>query len=307
MPLFTPSTLVVTAAQSVVAESAGAQADTDMLTRALRALDATAQRWNRLKWKFLQQEQMLVLVAPFTVTGVSTTAGGTTITTSVAAGFASVLAQDMVLDGSTVFHGDTQVAATGSTALTLNVGARTTVTGATAIFQRAVYSLASDFKAVYDVRLADNPRPLFYLQRRIYDRLISDQQSAAATVAYELYSQGAAGQIRFIAPPAAADVAHIRYMRRISMPSSATAAVLDVPQDYEDVFLAAAKAYFLADKKEDLPRVQYWAEYARAGMAQIRSDEHWVPDELLALEAPWQGVYNYTNPNASPPWWDSFW
>ena len=68
-----------------VAESAGAQADTDMLTRALRALDATAQRWNRLKWKFLQQEQMLVLVAPFTVTGVSTTAGGTTITTSVAA------------------------------------------------------------------------------------------------------------------------------------------------------------------------------------------------------------------------------
>src|SRR5439155_865132 len=196
MPLFTPSTLVVTAAQSVVAESAGAQADTDMLTRALRALDATAQRWNRLKWKFLQQEQMLVLVAPFTVTGVSTTAGGTTITTSVAAGFASVLAQDMVPDGSTVFRGDTQVAATG--------------------------------------------------------------------------------------PPAAADVAHIRYMRRISMPSSATAAVLDVPQDYEDVFLAAAKAYFLADKKEDLPRVQYWAEYARAGMAQIRSDEHWVPDELLA-------------------------
>jgi hypothetical protein len=285
--VFQPSITIASAARAFVAESAGVQADADLLTSAGRSLDAVAQRWNRMKWKFLQSEQYISLTAPISVSGVSVTAGSTTMQTTVASGFASILIDDLI-SASGARPETLVLSGTGaaSTALTMNVAASSTVTGIVASFRRPIYALATDFRAVYDIRLTSAPRPLFYVQRRTFNRAVYDQTSAGTVAAYDLYLVGDRGKVRFISPPLAADTALVRYLRRITMPTVASASVLDIPHDYEDVFIACAKAHFLADKKESGTRLQFWMQYAKDGMREMKHDEAFLPDDINVWEPP---------------------
>src|SRR5205809_4956375 len=94
--VFTPSSVIASAARSMVASAAGLGDDPEGLAQAGLSLNAIAQRWNRQKWKFLQTEQYVVVSGPFTVAGVACTGGSATITTTVASGFASVLVDDLL-------------------------------------------------------------------------------------------------------------------------------------------------------------------------------------------------------------------
>jgi len=304
--VFTPSSLVASAAAAVVAQTAGAGSDAESLTLATRSLDAAAMRWNRLKWKFLYTEQYIALAAPFTVTGCSVTAGSTTLTTTVASGFASVLVDDLIVDANSL-AGEVLVAAgtgTASTAVTMLAPALTTTSGMSITFRRPLYAIASNVKSVYDLRLGGTAfvRPLFYIQRRSYDRRIIDQVSGSTPVAYDLFLQSDRGKLRVIPPPDAAYTLLFRYHRRITLPSLNATATLDIPQDYEDVFLACAKANFLTDKKDDGDRRAYWDRYAREGLAQMRSDEAYLADEILTFEPPSYGVYTNFDPGTYPQW-----
>ncbi len=299
MPPFHRSTLNYLVAQQVVADSAGASGDAEMLTRAGRALDATAQKWNRIRWRFLLTEAPnQSLIAPFTVTGCSTTVNSGAVTSTSNFSTVGVLVDDLILGGG--LDNESTVATTGTTAITVNASALATVTGATLTFYRTLHPLPTDFKSVYDVRLISNPRPLFYVQRRNYDRAITQQSNPGVQTAYDLFLSDSGGQIRIVPPNSGPDVLKLRYFRRISMPTlTATASGLDIPQDTEDVFLAAAKSYFLIDKEgPSSERAQYWSGYAEKGLKEILNDTNVIPDEELRWQPP-LGTGGFWNPNST--------
>jgi hypothetical protein len=219
------------------------------------------------------------------------------VTTSVPNGFLSVVADDVVSGNG--IRPETMVSATGATAIQLYNVASATVTGVTLTFSRPMYALASDCKAIFDVRLAGTPQPVIYKPRRTYDRTTSDQLSPGVACHYDLYYFGSTGKIRLLPPPSGTETGVIKYYRRITMPTAlATGVGLDIPEDYEDVFLAAAKAHFLADKSQ-LHQNQwgYWNRYAEDGLKEIRKDERIVEDETLVVLPP-MPEYAY-NPNST--------
>ena len=86
------------------------------------------------------------------------------------------------------------------------------------------------------------------------------------------------------------------------MPTVASAVALDIPQDFEDVFIAAAKAHFLADHADQSERQRFWAGEAARGFAEMRADEAFVPDELITFEPPSYGIYTNYDPGSYPQW-----
>lgn len=304
MPPFTPSTMTLAVAKTVVAESAGAQASTEMLTRAGRSLDATAQRWNRLRLKYLLSEQFISLVAPISVTGCSMTSGSVTASSTSSFTSAGVSADDTVSGGAA--RPESFLSSTiNATAIALSAPATATFSDTTLTFTRSMYALATDFNHVYDVRMVSNNRPLFYVQRRTYDRLIMDQVSTASIWGYELFSYGEKGKVRFVYPVGGVGTVLMRYYRRITMPTANTSATtLDLPQDYEDAFIAASKAHFLADKDDSAPKQRYWDAYAQTALKQILGDQHDIPDEELAFLPP-PPRYAYDIQRMPPVEWDA--
>ena len=300
MPPFNRSSLTYTQAQTEVAAAAGAST-TEMLARAGNSLDAVAQKWNRLRWKFLQTDQIIALTAPISVTGCTTTLNSTTVSTTVASGFDSVLVDDYVAGAG--LRPESLVSALGATAgatsLTTTVAASATVTGATLTFHRILYPVSADYKTIFDVRIVGSPRQLYYQPRRNYDREVIDQSSTSEPYGYDLYYIGGKGKLRILPPPAGAETLWVKYYRRMSMPSSiASASGIDLPEDYEDIFIAAAKAHFLADKGQAF-REQwfYWDKYAAEGIKEMRRDERLVEDEDLALQPPLpRRVYGVNSP-----------
>lgn len=294
MPPFNRSSLTYASAQAEVAAAAGSDT-AEMLARAGNSLDAVAQKWNRMRWKWLQTDQIIGLVAPFTVTGCTTTVNSTTVTTSDS--FSSVLVDDLIEGGG--LRPESLVSATGATSITMAVAASATVTGATLTVKRVLYALNSDFKTPFDVRVMGSPKPLYYQPRRLYDREVIDQSSGGEPYGYDLYAVGGKGKIRILPPPAGAESLWVKYYRRIQMPSLvATASGMDLPEDYEDIFIAAAKSHFLADKGQPFrEQWSFWTQYANEGIREMRKDERLVEDEDLALQPPIpQRVYGPNSP-----------
>lgn len=286
MPPFNRSVLTFAQAQAEVAGAAGvATANTEMMTRAGNSLDAVAQRWNRMRWKFLQAETQLGIVGSFTVSGCTTTDGSTTVTTTVPSGFLQVVADDLVSGGG--LRPESSVSSTGATSITLYASASATVTGAVLTFRRVSLALPADYKTIFNVRLAGIPKPLVYRPRRLHDRTVIDQTSSSEPYGYDLYLVGRSGKLRILPPPSGADTVILRYYRRMTMPSQTSSAGLDLPEDYEDVFVAAAKVHFLVDKSDrNATQWGYWNQYATEGLKEIRKDERLVEDEDLALQPP---------------------
>lgn len=249
-----------------------------------------------MRWKFLQDEQFLAVIAPFTVTGCTTTSGSTTVTTTVPLGFTAVVADDYASGGG--LRAESMVSSTGATSIQMAVAASATVTGATLTFQRHRYALASNYKSIFSVRLLGVGRRLFYRPRRTQDVEVSHHDEGGEPYGYDLYPTGENGKIGVFPPNAGADTLFIKYYRRMTLPSATASEGLDVPADYDDVFMAMAKAHYLVDKGQPhMAQWKYWNDYGVTGLKEIRQDERLVEDEDLTLLPP-QTEYLYGPNNA---------
>jgi len=284
MPLFTPSTTTWTDAVGHIADTAGASGDSEMRTRAHRSLRAAFQQLNRRKWQFARSEGVPIQVyAPFTVTGVSASAGEA----SAAAPAGHGLAVDDIIVGDG-FRIGTRVSATAASGFGIFGTVSATAAGVsviTATATRDYYSLPSDWKVGYSVRLLGTQKALTYIQRRIYDRYVVDEFSAGSPEGYDLFGQGGRGRIRLLPPPNGSDVLFLRYYRRLYIgTATGDTTALDIPEDYEQTPIAWAKWHFLTDKQEGRgEQATTWLSLAQDGIKTMLADETTIPDENLAF------------------------
>lgn len=297
MPLFNASTKTRGDVLAEIADTVGASADSDMLTRAGRSLDAAVEYFNtRANWDFLLVDaNPIVVVAPFTVTGITGVSGQTSALAPASHGFAV----DDFLTGNGVVLG-TRVSATAASSIGLNqaIGAGIgTAVNATAdwVATRDFYTLPSDYKASYSVRLYVSQNTIRQIRRRFYDRSIVNEFAVSTPLYYDVYYIAGKGKIRLLPPPVAADVMQIRYYRRMAVTTGVQ--LLDVPQDYEFPLISFAKWHFLTDKADGRSdQAQTWLGLATDGIKQMLADQTRAPDEDLGFQP---GAYTY-NPAAGP-------
>jgi hypothetical protein len=285
MALFQPSTKAVSAACQEIADTVGASGDTEMTARAGRSLFAALQHFNnRANWDFMLTEANVVRVfAPFTVTGVSASAGQASA--AAPAGHGISVDDFIVASGFAVGVRVSATAASGFGIYGTVTGFSAGVTVVSGEFTRDMYDLPSDWKREYSIRLLSSQRTLRSTGRRFYDRSITSEQTTSTTTNYDLFAVGARGKIRMLPPPATSDVLLMRYYRRMSIPATtATADVVDIPQDYEPYLMSWAKWHFLTDKGEGRgEQMRTWFALSQEGLATMIKDQTRKPDEDLAF------------------------
>lgn len=290
MPLFNQSSIPWVSAVQRVADSASVSADAEMTTRAHHSLRAAFQfLGGKTRWDFLRVELTPQRVfAPFSVTGVSASAG----VGSAAAPVGHGVEIDDVVAGSFFMLG-ARVSATGTngfsfaTALNLVTAAGVQVFDVTAV--RDMYAAPTDMRNGYSVKLLSAQRPLRYLQRRGYDRGITDEFTAGTVEGYDFFNLGGKSKIRLLPPSQSADVLFQRYYRRFTIPpsvasASATGLALDIPEDYEEYPIAWAKWHFLTDKGEGRKeQATVWMSLAQDGIKTMLAEQTSIPDENLGF------------------------
>lgn len=284
MALFTPSTIPWVSAVQAVADSAGASADSEMTQRAHLSLRAAFQYFNsRAKWNFLRTEgNPIQIIAPFTV---AITASGGVASASSLAGHGVAVDDVLIGDG---FILGSRVTATAASGFGFNV-AITGFAGSSSYTISAVrdsYDLPSDWKSGYSVRLLSSQKALRYLQRRTYDRSVTDEFQAGTPERYDLFNTYGRSKIRILPAPGSADVLLHRYYRRMFMASasSVSTTALDIPEDYEAYPIAWAKWHFLTDKREQGgQQATTWLTLATEGLKTMVGDQTVVPDEDLGF------------------------
>ena len=283
MALFNQSTIPwITAVQSI-ADSIGASADNEMTVRAHHSLRAAFQiMGGKYRWEFMRTEATpQQVIAPFQI-AITASAGQTSASALVGNG---VLADD-VLVGSGFMLG-VRATASGASGFGFSV-ALTGFTGQqsfTITAVRDMYSAPSDMRNGYGVKLLGSQRPLRYIQRRGWDRAITDEFAADTPEGYDLFRLGEKSKIRLIPPPATSDVLFQRYYRRFSLASaSGVTSTLDIPEDYEEIPIAWAKWHFLVDKGEGRKQqAGTWLSLAQDGLKNMLAEQTAIPDENLGF------------------------
>ena len=293
MSLFQPSTKAASAAIAEIADTVGASGDNEMLTRAWRSMNAALEHFNnRSNWNFALTEATPVSVlAPFTVTPLGVSAGAYYISAPTGHGIKPF---DFVQGYG--IPANTRVSSTAVSGFNI-FGVATGFTGTATVsasFTRDMYDLPSDYKAMYSVRMLGNNAPLVQVGRRLYDRVVSNEQTTSTPVWYDLFMVGNAGKIRLLPPPVAADSFQMRYYRRMSIASStADATTLDIPQDYEPYLIAWAKWHFLVDKGDGrLEQGKTWFTLGEQGLSMMIKEQNRKPDENLMFIP---GQFSYGN------------
>jgi len=167
---------------------------------------------------------------------------------------------------------------------------------ATVVGGTADYSLPANFKSIYTVRLTTLNRTLAYLPRRQYDRAVWNQSQSGDPTHYSLFLAGLDnGQITLIPTPGSGDTLGLRYFRRMTVPPSAGATAIDIPQDYESYVLALAKALYLIDKGAEESKWGFWKNYAEEGMTFAKGSDTRIPDDDLVF-IPGQSISPYPAP-----------
>lgn len=299
MALFQPSTKAVSATVQEIADTVGASADTEMLTRAWRSLNAATEHFNnRANWDYLMTDAPLVsVVGPFSAT-LTATGNSSVVTASAGHG---ILPLD-VLSGA-YFPPGTRVSATASTA----IGVYGTLTGVTAAVNpvvtviRDLYDVPSDYKQMYSVRLNATNTWLAQIDQRFADRAIDNEYaSTTPPMAYDLFMVGSQGKIKLLPPPNSSDTLQMRYYRRMAI-STATGqtSVLDIPQDYEPYLISWAKWHFLVDKAEGRgEQLTTWFKLGETGLTMMLKEQTRRPDANIVF-IPGQFAYGNFNTNST--------
>lgn len=283
MPLFNPSSLTVRAAHQEIADSAGASGDDEMINRAARSLRAAFEHFNsRASWDYLYTENPPVtVVAPFTVTGVSASAGQTSATAFAGHGFQI---DDLLLNTGIVKGTRISATAAGSFGIDTTFASSIGTTNGINVV-RDMYAAPSDFKKPYSARLLNNPTTLRFMRKRVYDRSVTDDFTASTPIYYGIERLYEKSKIKLYPPPAAGENLALRYYRRMSITTATASAIttgitLDIPQDYESYLIAWAKWHFLTDKGQE-NRATTWITFAEGGLKQMLADQTAQPDEDL--------------------------
>ena len=313
MAFFQQTTATTAALASAIADSAGASADAEMVARGGRSLNAAFQHFNNFaNWEWtLTEAPLQVVTAPFSVTGISATGGGSTI--QVASSAHGVLPDDFIQGPMFANNAASRVTATATAAGPIGVlGFAETfnetlistagVTG-TVTANRDMYPLPSDWKQPYSIRLINSQYTLRPIGRRHYDRSITSEFTPAGTpLYYDIFTIGTKGKIRLLRPPTSTERMQIRYYRRMD-PASATA---DVPAAYEPYLVGWAKWHFLTDKAESENRANTWLTFARDGMGQMLKESTRQPDEDLMFLPGHYSMNVALGPNSVRPFLDEW-
>jgi hypothetical protein len=252
-----------------------------MLNRAHISLRAAFQFMGaKTRWNFLRGEMApAAVIAPFSVTGVTASAGQ--VSAAAPAGHGLAVDDNVVAP---CFIVGTRVSATAASGFGVFTAVITTGSNVFNVtVSRDMYDAPSDMRNGYSVRLLSSMRALRYIQRRSWDRAISDEFSAGTVEGYDFYQLGGRSKIRLIPPPGSADVLLQRYYRRFGLAtSSASTTALDIPEDYEEVPISWAKWHFLTDKGEGRKdQATTWLSLAQDGLKSMLAEQTDLPDENL--------------------------
>lgn len=293
MALFRQSSIPWATAVQQIADSADASADDEMRNRAHLSLRAAFQFiGGRARWDFLRGEYPVqVVTGPFSVGGVSATAGSAFASSITGHG----IAVDDIVSADGFLYG-TRVSATAASGFGVTVAPTAGGSALTATFTRDMYDAPSDMRIEYGVKLLSSQRPLTYVNRRAYDRSVTDEFTAGSPYWYDLFMLGSASKVRLVPPPAGSDLLLQRYYRTFTLATaSAASASLDFPQNYEYVPIAWAKWHFLTDKGEGRKdQATVWMSLAQDGLKQMLAEQTAIPDETLGFI-----------PGGLPVFWDS--
>lgn len=286
MGLFTPSTIPWVSAVNMVADAAGATADSEMTQRAHLSLRAAFQHFNsRTRWNFLRAEAAPVLIyAPFTVTGVTASSGQ--VSAAAPAGHGLQIEDALVGSGFILGNRVSATAASGFGFYAPITGFSSGTASFTVSAIRDSYDLPSDWKETYSVRLLGSQKALRYINRRVYDRSVTTEINAGTPDRYDLYNSFGKSKIRLLDAPSSADVMVHRYQRRmfIASASSISTTAIDIPEDYESYPIAWAKWHFLTDKRDQGgQQASTWLALAQEGIKTMMADNANVRDEDLIM------------------------
>ena len=302
MSLFQPSTKAVSAACQEIADTVGASGDGEMTTRAGRSLFAALQHFNnKADWDFMRTEATpLTVFAPFSVTAASASAGQASAACPAGHG----LKPDDFVSG-TFFGAGVRISATAASGFGIYGTVTLTAAGVTTAnitASRDMYDLPADVKKVYSARLLGAQRHLIPVGRRQYDRSISSEQSTNSPNWYDLFMVGSRGKVRLLPPPSTSDTLLVRYYRRMTIPTtSATADVVDIPQDFEPYLISWGKWHFLTDKGEGRgEQMKTWFALSQEGLTTMIREQTRNPDEDLRFIP---GQFDYGNASDNSTRW----
>lgn len=137
------------------------------------------------------------------------------------------------------------------------------------------YDLVATFKAPYSVQIVvGSPRPLKYVERRRWDRVVYNQLTPGRTEFYTLWNSGQAGKITLFPTPneTIADALAISFFRNIVVPS-VDGTALDLPDHYVDSVLDLARAKLLARRGGRMDLIRLFEAKGQDGMRKARADD----------------------------------
>lgn len=306
MALFNQSSKTCSDVVDEITDAVGASADTEMRVRANRSLNAAIGHFNtRAKWDFLLTEaDPITIYAPFSVGGVSASAGQ--------ASAACPVGHGLVVDDLISFSGlglGTRVSATAAggfgMSTTPGAGLGTGTVTVTASVVRDMYALPSAWKSPYSVKTLNQQVALLPIRRRLLNRSSTQEFTPSTPVAYDVYPITTKGKIKLVPPPGTADILQLNYYRRITpSPTPSSGQTLDVPQDVEPYLTAYAKWHFILDKGEGRSaQGSTWLAFAEGGLKTMLAEQTSLADEDLAFVAG-HGSFNLGGANSTRniPW-----
>lgn len=164
----------------------------------------------------------------------------------------------------------------------------------------ATYTLPSNFKRIYNVRLVgSNERTLHPIDQRSYDRYRQgDQDSTSIPTHYHLYQAFDAATITLVPTPSASDTLRIRYYR--TMPTITDDATDSLCIPYRAVVPIIYKAAALVAGWKSPEISNLWEQKYAAALARCIADDmaHGDDTEGFIPQVAWaQGGVDFTNPN----------
>lgn len=155
----------------------------------------------------------------------------------------------------------------------------------------ADYSLPSNFKHPYTVRLSTAARRLAYVDQRLYDMVRWSQSSEETPTHYSLFKVGSELKITLLPTPDAADTLVLKY-HRVCNTTPSGGDLLDIPDSWVDVILNRAKELVLGDRTGREGDRQFFGEQAQYGIMRARADDIVNPDDQSGFNASWAPGYD---------------
>lgn len=272
--------MTLTSAKTEIAKVIGGQNDANVIALAATAVLAVAEKWSRMRWRYLRKDNSQTR----TLTG---TVGGspfTTVTLSSTSGI-NVGQSVTVTDSLAAVTTTTVASITSATVIVLTAGA--TAAGSASLVFAAyipviagtdIYYAPHDYASGYSMRLLTSEQTLSYVEPREVDRKVPNQTTQGFPGAYtdDGYGTGtgfdAADQrhrLRIIGVPSTTENAKLTYYRNID----GTASTIDVPNELLYMFLDDCKCWLLAQKNANDPRLEVMMALIARQIKQALSDD----------------------------------